>query len=563
MSATNYAIGLDYGTNSVRTLIVNIANGREVASAVWNYEHGTQGVILSRDPNLARQHPADYVKGAEVTIKKALAQAKRAVRGFAPDQIIGIGVDTTGSTPLPVDRHGIPLAFDKRFAKHPAAMAWLWKDHTGIAEATEITALAGKIRPQYLAKCGGTYSSEWFFSKILHCLRTSPEVFDAAFSWAECSDWVPAMLTGTQAPDKLTIGVCAAGHKAMYNDSWGGYPDAEFLAQLDPKLGELRSRLRPKAHSIDRSVGGLTLEWARRTGLPMGLPVAVGAFDAHLGGVGSGIAPGVLVKILGTSACDMIVVPLGEKLADIPGLCGIVPGSILPGCYGLEAGQSAVGDIFNWFVNYIQPLGKKAGSHEVLSAAAAKMAPGESGLLALDWNNGNRTVLVDQRLTGLLLGQTLYTTPAEIYRALIEATAFGALTIISRFEEYGLKVDEIVNCGGIAEKNPLVMQIYADVTGRPIKISRSAQTCALGAAIAGAVVAGKAAGGYSNYPDAQKAMTGLKSRVFKPNPAAHAVYKELYSLYRKLHDAFGTQQTTGNLYDVMKRLIEIRNRARK
>ncbi|MEI7938414.1 MAG: ribulokinase [Verrucomicrobiota bacterium] len=563
MSATNYAIGLDYGTNSVRTLIVNIANGREVASAVWNYEHGTQGVILSRDPNLARQHPADYVKGAEVTIKKALAQAKRAVRGFAPDQIIGIGVDTTGSTPLPVDRHGIPLAFDKRFAKHPAAMAWLWKDHTGIAEATEITALAGKIRPQYLAKCGGTYSSEWFFSKILHCLRTSPEVFDAAFSWVECSDWVPAMLTGTQAPDKLTIGICAAGHKAMYNDAWGGYPDAEFLAQLDPKLGELRSRLRPKAHSIDRSVGGLTLEWAKRTGLPMGLPVAVGAFDAHLGGVGSGIAPGVLVKILGTSACDMIVVPLGEKLADIPGLCGIVPGSILPGCYGLEAGQSAVGDIFNWFVNYIQPLGKKAGSHEALSAAAAKMGPGESGLLALDWNNGNRTVLVDQRLTGLLLGQTLYTTPAEIYRALIEATAFGALTIISRFEEYGLKVDEIVNCGGIAEKNPLVMQIYADVTGRPIKISRSAQTCALGAAIAGAVVAGKAAGGYSNYPDAQKAMTGLKSRVFKPNLAAHAVYKELYSLYRKLHDAFGIQQATGNLYDVMKRLIEIRYQARK
>jgi L-ribulokinase len=562
MSAINYAIGLDYGTNSVRTLIVNTANGREVASAVWNYEHGTQGVILARDPNLARQHPADYVKGAEVTIKKALAQARRAVRGFVPDQIIGIGVDTTGSTPLPVDRHGHPLAFDKRFAKHPAAMAWLWKDHTGIAEATEITSLASRIRPQYLAKCGGTYSSEWFFSKILHCLRTSPEVFAAAYSWVECSDWVPAMLTGTEAPDKLTIGVCAAGHKAMYNDAWGGYPDAEFLQQLDPKLGELRSRLQPKAHSIDRAVGGLTLEWAKRTGLPMGLPVAVGAFDAHLGGVGSGIAPGVLVKILGTSACDMIVVPLGEKLADIPGLCGIVPGSILPGCYGLEAGQSAVGDIFNWFVNYIQPLGKKAGSHEALSAAAAKLAPGESGLLALDWNNGNRTVLVDQRLTGLLLGQTLYTTPAEIYRALIEATAFGALTIINRFEEYGLKVDEIVNCGGIAEKNPLVMRIYADVTGRPIKISRSAQTCALGAAIAGAVVAGRAAGGYSNYPEAQKAMTGLKSRVFKPNPAAHAIYKELYSLYRKLHDAFGTQQATGNLYDVMKRLIEIRNRAR-
>jgi len=563
MSATKYTIGLDYGTNSVRSLIVNVANGREVASAVWNYEHGTQGVLLSRDPNLARQHPADYVTGAEVTIKKALALAKRAVRGFAPDQIIGIGVDTTGSTPIPVDRNGRPLAFDRRFAKNPSAMAWLWKDHTGVAEAGEITELARKIRPQYLAKCGGTYSSEWFFSKILHCLRTNPEVFDAAYLWVECADWVPAMLTGTEAPDQLTIGVCAAGHKAMFNDAWGGYPDAEFLSQLDPKLGELRARLRPKAYAIDRKVGGLTAEWAKRTGLPAGLPVAVGAFDAHLGGVGSGIAPGTLVKIIGTSTCDMMVVPLGDKLADIPGLCGIVPGSILPGYYGLEAGQSAVGDIFNWFVNYIQPVGKKAGSHEALSAAAAKLAPGESGLLALDWNNGNRTVLVDQRLTGLLLGQTLYTTPAELYRALIEATAFGALTIISRFEEYGVKVEQIVNCGGIAEKNPLVMQIYADVTGRPIKISRSAQTCALGAAIAGAVAAGKAAGGYASYPDAQKAMTGLKPRVFQPNPAAHAVYKELYALYRKLHDAFGTRQPDGNLYEVMKRLLEIRTQARR
>ncbi|MGD0259353.1 MAG: ribulokinase [Verrucomicrobiota bacterium] len=563
MSATQYSIGLDYGTNSVRTLIVNVANGREVASAVWNYAHGTQGVILSRDPNLARQHPADYVTGAEMTIKKALTLAKRAVRGFKPDQVIGIGVDTTGSTPLPVDRHGHPLAFDRRFAKHPAAMAWLWKDHTGVAEAGEITGLARKIRPQYLAKCGGTYSSEWFFSKILHCLRTSPEVFEAAYLWVECADWVPAMLTGTEAPEELTVGVCAAGHKAMYNDAWGGYPDAEFLSQLDPKMGELRSRLRPKAHTIDRAAGGLTLEWAARTGLPAGLPVAVGAFDAHLGGVGSGIGPGTLVKIIGTSTCDMMVVPLGDKLADIPGLCGIVPGSILPGYYGLEAGQSAVGDIFNWFVNYLQPLGKKAGSHEALSAAAARLAPGESGLLALDWNNGNRTVLVDQRLTGLLLGQTLYTTPAEIYRALIEATAFGALTIINRFEEYGVKVEQIVNCGGIAEKNPLVMQVYADVTGRPIKISRSGQTCALGAAIAGAVVAGGPAGGYANYADAQQAMTGLKSRVFQPNPAANAVYKELYSLYRKLHDAFGTEQASGNLYPVMKELIAIRNRARK
>ena len=562
MSA-KYTLGLDYGTNSVRSIIVNTANGREVATAVWNYSHGTQGVILSRDPNLARQHPADYVTGAENTIKRALAMARRSVRGFKPEDVIGIGVDTTGSTPLPVDRDGRPLALDRRFARNPAAMAWLWKDHTGVAEAAEITDLARQIRPQYLAKCGGTYSSEWFFSKILYCLRTSPEVFDAAHLWVECADWVPAMLTGTEAPDKLTVGICAAGHKAMYAEAWGGYPDAEFLGQLAPKLGELRSRLRPQARTIDRPVGGLTAEWAKRTGLPADIPVAVGAFDAHLGGVGSGIGPGALVKIIGTSTCDMMVAPLEEKLADIPGLCGIVPESILPGYYGLEAGQSAVGDIFNWFVNYIQPLGKKAGTHEALSAAAARIAPGESGLLALDWNNGNRTILVDQRLTGLLLGQTLYTTPAEIYRALVEATAFGALTIINRFEEYGVKVQQIVNCGGIAEKNPLVMQIYADVTGRPIKISRSAQTCALGAAIAGAVVAGRQAGGHDGYAEAQKAMTGLKTRVFQPDSEAHAVYQRLYSLYRKLHDSFGTPQANGSLYDVMKELLTIRNEARK
>ena len=557
MSA-KYAIGLDYGTNSVRALVVNVANGAEVASAVWTYAHGTQGVILSRDPNLARQHPADYVKGAEITIKKVLAEAGKNVGGFHPGQIVGIGVDTTGSTPLPVDANGQPLAFNKRFANHPAAMAWLWKDHTGVAEAVEITGLAGKIRPRYLAKCGGTYSSEWFWSKILHCLRTSPKVFTAARSWIELADYVPAVLTDTESPAKLTVGICAAGHKAMYNENWGGYPDREFLSQLHPKLGGLRDHLCPRVRAIDSAVGGLTAEWSRKTGLPAGIPVAVGAFDAHLGAVGSGVAPGVLVKIIGTSTCDITVWPDTKNLADVPGLCGIVNGSVLPGYFGLEAGQSGVGDIFNWFVNYIQP-GGRAGTHEKLTKGAARLQPGESGLLALDWNNGNRTILVDQRLTGLLAGQTLYTTPAEIYRALIEATAFGALTIINRFEEYGVKVGQVVNCGGIAEKNPLVMQIYADVTGRPMKVSRSAQTCALGAAIAGAVVAGA----HRNYAAAQKAMTGLKPRVFRPDPKAHAVYKQLYTLYKQLHDAFGTKEWSGNLHGVMKQLIEIRSRARK
>ncbi len=552
-----YTLGLDYGTNSVRALIVNVANGAEIASAVWGYSHGKEGVILSRDPNLARQHPADYIKGAEITIKNALAAAKRNVRGFKPQQVVGIGVDTTGSTPLPVDSNGQPLAFQKKFSNNPAAMAWLWKDHTGVAEAAEITALAKKLRPQFLAKCGGTYSSEWFWSKILHCLRTAPEVFNAAHSWVELADYVPAALTGTEHPGKFTAGVCAAGHKAMWNRKWGGYPDREFLSRLHPKLGALRARLTPRVESVDRAVGGLTASWVKRTGLTAGTPVAVGAFDAHLGAIGSGVASGALVKIIGTSTCDIAISSNTKRLADVPGLCGIVDGSVLPGYFGLEAGQSAVGDIFNWFVNYIQPCGK-LGTHDALTAEAAKLKPGESGLLALDWNNGNRTVLVDQRLTGLLVGQTLYTTPAEVYRTLIEATAFGALTIINRFEEYGVKINQVINCGGIAEKNPVVMQIYADVTGRPMKVSRSAQTCALGSAIAAAVVAGA----HKDFASAQKAMTGLKPRVFKPDAKAYAVYRKLFALYKELHDAFGTKHWKGNLHDTMKQLIELRQKAR-
>jgi L-ribulokinase len=555
-----YTIGLDYGTNSVRALIVNVANGDEIAAAVWGYEHGTQGVILARDPNLARQHPADYLKGAEITIKTALASAKKSVKGFNASQVIGIGVDTTGSTPLPVDENGQPLAFQKKFANNPAAMAWLWKDHTGIAEAGEITTLAEKIRPQFLAKCGGTYSSEWFFSKILKCLRAAPEVFNAAYCWIELSDFVPAALTDALHPDKFIAGICAAGHKAMFNSAWGGYPDKNFLAKLDPKLSALRDRLPKRVLAVDSAVGNLTADWAKKTGLLAGIPVTVGAFDAHTGAIGAGVKPGTLVKIIGTSTCDISVRVNTAKLADIPGVCGIVDGSVVPGFFGIEAGQSAVGDIFNWWVNYIRPANAKGKilSHEKLSEAALKLQPGESGLLALDWNNGNRTVLVDQQLTGLLVGQTLYTTPAEVYRALIEATAYGALTIINRYEEYGVKISEVVNCGGIAEKSPLVMQTYADITGRPMKISRSAQTCALGSAIAAAVVAGA----HKDFATAQKKMTGLKPTVYKPNPKAHAVYKELYALYKQLHDAFGTKQWNGNLYGVMKKLIEIRSRVR-
>jgi L-ribulokinase len=349
----------------------------------------------------------------------------------------------------------------------------------------------------------------------------------------------------------------------MFNGDWDGLPAKSFLSKLNPKLGALRERLYKKTYPVDVAAGGLCSQWAKKLGLAENIPVTVGAFDAHLGAIGSSVKNGTLVKIIGTSTCDVLVSPKKGKLADIPGVCGIVDGSVLPGFWGLEAGQSAVGDIFNWFVNYIQPGGKTAGSHEELTKKAAKLKPGQSGLLALDWNNGNRTILVDQRLAGLVLGQTLHTKPEEIYRALIEATAFGALTIINRFEEYGVKITEIVNCGGIAEKNSLLMQIYADVTGREMKVSRSAQSCALGSAIAAAVVAGKKAGGFDNFASAQAAMCDVKEKTYKPNAKSRKIYAELYKLYKKLHDAFGVKGHKAELSDVMKKLLEIKEKVTK
>jgi L-ribulokinase len=561
MPQPKYSLGLDFGTNSVRALLVDISNGRELATHVYDYPSGKAGIILdSRNPDLARQNPADYLAGIEAAVLRTLAKAKKADRRFDAARVIGIGVDTTGSTPLPVDRGGIPLCFAKDFRRNPNAMAWLWKDHTGHAEAAEITALAAAEHPEYLAKCGGTYSSEWFFSKILHSLRTDPKVFDAAASWVECCDWIPAVLTGETRPDKIKRGRCAAGHKAMFNENWGGLPSEEFLSKLDPGLGALRRRLYERTDTSDVAAGGLSAAWAGRLGLRPGIPVAVGAFDAHLGAVGAGVAPGKFVKIIGTSTCDICVWPNDRPLADIPGLCGIVDGSVLPCYYGLEAGQSAVGDIYNWFVEYLRPGGPAAGSHAALTKKAARLRPGASGLLGLDWNNGNRTILVDQRLTGLLVGMSLHTTPEEIYRALIEATAFGALTIIRRFEEYGVRIDEVIACGGIAEKNPLVMQIHADIIGKDIKVARSAQTCALGSAIAGAVAAGVAAGGFAAFGEAQAAMCGIKPKTFKPAAKNRAAYAELYALYRTLHDAFGTKTWAGSVHHVMKDLLAIRDR---
>lgn len=554
-----YTIGVDFGTNSVRAVVADCANGSIVGSHVFEYPSGDQGILLDpRDPHLARQDPADYLEGLSTSVRGALEMADAAAR-FSRNRVIGIGVDTTGSTPLPVDADNRPLALDPRWENNLAAHAWLWKDHTSAEEAAAITAVARTSAPHLLAPVGGTYSSEWFWAKIWRCLKVAPEVFEAAASWVELADFIPAVLAGISSPGGIRRCICAAGHKALYSDAWGGLPPADFLARLDPRLAELRTRLYERAYPPDRPAGVLSPHWAEALGLPPGIVIAMGGFDAHYGAVGAGVQAGTFVKIIGTSTCDCAIAPSDQPMADIPGICGIVNGSIMPGYYGIEAGQSAVGDLLKWWVDNIC-LGDDR-LHERLSREAGQLHAGESGLLALDWNNGNRTILVDPRLTGLLVGQTLHTTRAEVYRALIEATAFGARAIIERLMEHGVPIQRVVCCGGIAEKNPLFMQIYADVLGAPMYLAGSPQTPALGAAISAAVAAGASPGGYDSFEDAQERMTSVHPRVFKPDQDAQVIYNELYLLYRELHDTFGNVPgASAHLPTLMKRLLALRDR---
>lgn len=548
---SRYSLGIDFGTNSVRALLVDVETGHEVASAIADYPTGEHGIWLSeKEPLLARQHPKDYI----VAMNSAVADAMRTA-GIGKELVVGMGVDTTGSTPIPVDAEGVPLAFQDEFKNDLNALAWLWKDHTSHAEAEEITELAKSTNQPYLAKCGGAYSSEWFWSKALHCGRVAPRVFRAAKSWVECCDFVPGWLTGITNPRAMKRSICAAGHKAMYHSQWNGLPSRDFLSKLSSGLVELRDNLYEQAYPSSEPAGSLTAEAAERLGLMAGIPIAVGGFDAHFGAVGAGVGQGIMVKILGTSTCDIMVAPNDGSVADVPGVCGIAEESVLPGSLGLEAGQSAVGDLFNWWV---EKVGSGADLHHEYSREAAKMKPGESGLLALDWNNGNRSILTDPLLSGLLIGQTLHTTAAEIYRALVEATAFGARKIMEQIEKYGVAVREIVCCGGIAEKSPFIMQIYADICNRPMKLSRSSQTCALGAAIFGAVVGGA----HASAEAAQKKMCGLKTESYTPHLSARKPYDELYELYTMLHDSFGTSGSGGGLHTVMKKLITIREGAR-
>ncbi|MFP5076977.1 ribulokinase [Rhizobium sp. YIM 134829] len=547
-----FTLGIDYGTNSVRALIVRASDGKEYGTGVVDYPSGTQGVLLdANDHNVARQNPADYLYGLEQSVARALTEA-RTKPDFDVAKVAGIGVDSTGSSPLPVDSANRALGMDPRFTDNYDAQCWLWKDHTSWREAARITEIAAAHRPDYIAMVGSTYSSEWWWSKIWRCLNVAPEVFEAAHSWVELADWLPSQLAGVTDPKAVVRGVCAAGHKGLYNKKWGGLPDKEFLSMLDPKLADLRDRLYDVAYDAATPAGTLSPEWADKLGLPAGIPIAVGAFDVHYGAIGCGVEEGTLVKVIGTSTCDCAVIPVSKNPGDIPGICGIVEGSILPGFFGVEAGQSAVGDIFKWWVEGV--CGGSGALHGELTAEASRLKPGQSGLLALDWNNGNRTILVDQRLTGLLLGQTLYTTRAEIYRALVEATAFGARAIIERIREYGVAVDRVVCTGGIAEKNPMLMQIYADVTGCTMLVAGSSQTCALGGAIAASVLAGA----HPDFDSAKAAMTSLRSESYAPDPENQAVYERIYGLYRQLHDSFGGLTASADLTQLMKELIDIK-----
>ncbi len=550
--ANHFAVGLDFGTNSVRALIVDVADGREVAGGEAAYPSGENGILSDgRDPNVARQHPADYLTAMQAAMEAAVFAARNDEQ-FAGGKVVGIGVDTTASTPIPVDSTGEPLAMQLRFHGNLDAMAWLWKDHAAHEEAALITARARELRPQYLAKCGGAYSSEWFWSKVLHCARVAPDVFDRAHSWVEMADWIPAVLTGGTIPEEIARGVCAAGHKGLYHPEWGGYPDAEFLTFVDDRLVRLLRTLPRQAYNISTAAGALTPEWASRLKLAPGIPVAVGGIDAHMGAVGSGVAPGTLVKIIGTSGCDLTVVPLDAGIPDIAGICGMVPESVLPGCVGIEAGQAAVGDLFKWFVECVRP---ESATHASLTEEASRLSPGQSGLLALDWHNGNRDLLADPRLSGLVLGLSLGTRPAEIYRSLVEATAFGARAILDRMRENGVAVDRVVCGGGIAAKNRMLLQIYADVLGCRMELAGSTQTCALGSAMAGAVVAGE----HADFASAAKAMTRVQAEACEPDARRGEVYDRLYGLWRSVHDAFGVAGSHGGIGHVMKELLDMRD----
>lgn len=553
---SKYTIGIDYGSDSVRALIVDASNGKEIASDVFYYPRWKAGKYCVPSQNQFRQHPLDYIEGLETTIKNALAKSPKDVAA----NVVAISVDTTGSTPVAVDKNGTPLSLTPGFEENPNAMFVLWKDHTATKEADQINELArswGGV--DYTQYEGGIYSSEWFFAKVLHVLRADEKVRQAAFSWVEHCDWIPAILTGETNPLTMKRSRCAAGHKAMWHAEWNGLPSEEFLIKLDPVLKGLRERLFKDTYTCEIKVGNLNAEWAKRLGLSESVVVGAGSFDAHLGALGGEIKPYYLSKVMGTSTCDMLIAPNKEvegKL--VKGICGQVDGSIVPGMLGMEAGQSAFGDIYAWFNNVLMWPAKnildssssidQATKDKLMKEIADRMIPelskqaeaipiGESGIIAIDWMNGRRTPDANQNLKGAITGLNLGSDAPRIFRALVEATAFGAKKIVDRFISEGVKIEGIIALGGVAKKSSFVMQVVADVLDMPILVARSEQACALGTAMAAATVAGL----YPTVLDAQKAMGNGYETEYKPIKTNAEKYKALYAEYSRIGEFIESQ----------------------
>ncbi|MCJ7448411.1 MAG: ribulokinase [Bacteroidales bacterium] len=547
--AKKYVIGLDYGTDSVRSVVVDTCNGEIAGTSVYEYPRWKKGLFCDPSINQFRQHPLDYIEGLELSVNGAIKGLSQVII----KNIAGITVDTTGSTPVAVDKEGVPLSMKPDFESDPDAMFILWKDHTAVKEAAEINKLAKKWGGEDFTKFeGGVYSSEWFWAKILHVIRKNKKVRKNVWSWVEHCDWIPALLTGNTDPLLLKRSRCAAGHKAMWHVDFNGLPSEKFLVKLDPLLAGLRDRLFTDTYTCDVPVGTLSREWAKRLGLPENVKVGVGAFDAHLGAVGGEIKPHYLIKVMGTSTCDMLVSPMDkgkEKL--VAGICGQVDGSIIPGMLGLEAGQSAFGDIYAWFskllmwpvteiiseMKWLDNKTKDKITEEAadkiigeLSRQAESLPDEETAIVALDWLNGRRTPDANQALKGAIAGLSLGSDAPRIFKALAEATAFGSRMINERFISEGARIDGVIAVGGVAKKNPFVMQIVADVLNMPIKVASSDQTCALGSAMAASVVAGI----HKNVAAAQKAMGGGFEKVYKPNPSRAKKYEALFKKYKKL-----------------------------
>ncbi|MDR2146644.1 MAG: ribulokinase [Tannerella sp.] len=531
-----YVIGLDYGTDSCRAVIAEAETGKEVASSVKYYRRWKEGKYCDPLKNQYRQHPLDYVETLEESVREALSQSPQ---GTA-ENVVGISFDTTGSTPVLIDETGTPLSLKPEYAENPNAMFILWKDHTAIEEAAKINEVAKSWATDYTAYEGGIYSSEWVWAKIAHVLKEDETVRNDAYSWVEHCDWMPALLTGKTAPKEILRSRCAAGHKAMWLKEWGGLPSEEFLVAVEPLLKGFRERLFEETYTSDVKIGNLTDEWAKRLGLKTSVAVGVGAFDCHFGAVGADIKPKTFVRVIGTSTCDIMVVPYDELQGKlIPGICGQVDGSVVPGLIGLEAGQSAFGDVYAWFRNVLEfPIRQSSLDETVkdeicdsiipnLTKEAEKIPIDESALIATDWMNGRRTPDANQLLKGSITGLTLGSDAPRIFRALVEATAFGSLAIVERLKNEGVQIDNVIGIGGIALKSPFVMQILSDVLNMPIKVCKTDQACALGAAM----FAATAAGVYAKVEDAQKAMNSGFATEYFPNAQNADIYRSMYEKY--------------------------------